>query len=58
MWQDPIVKETRKHREEYASRFAHDPDAIIDEVRKRQAEAGKRTVSFPPRKPRKGRSAA
>lgn len=58
MWVDPIVKETRKQREKYASRFANDPDAIFDDIRKRQSEAKKETVSFHPRKPRKGRNAA
>ena len=51
MWQDPIVKETRKYREEYAEKFNHDPDAIFDDIRKRQQKPGKKLVSFPPRKP-------
>ena len=51
MWQDPIVKETRKLREEYAARFKHDPDAIFDDICKRQRQPGKKLVSFPARKP-------
>ena len=51
MWKDPIVEETRKLREEYASRFKHDVDAIFEDIRKRQRESGKKFVSFPPRKP-------
>jgi hypothetical protein len=51
MWQDPIVAETRKHREEYAVQFGHDPDAILEDIRKRQSQKGKTLVSFPARKP-------
>ena len=51
MWKDPIVEETRKLREEYASRFKHDADAIFEDICKRQRESGKNFVSFPPRKP-------
>jgi len=50
MWQDPIVAETRKRREEYAARFHHDPDAIFEHLRKRQSQEGKKLVSFPARK--------
>lgn len=52
MWRDPIVEETRKRREEYAAKLNHDQDAIFDDIRKRQRQAGKRLVSFPARKPR------
>ena len=51
MWQDPIVKETRVLREQYASQFDHDLDAIFEDIRKRQAASGKKLVSFPARKP-------
>lgn len=51
MWRDPIVEETRKRRDEYAAEFNHNPDAIFDDIRKRQSQAGKRLVSFPARKP-------
>ena len=51
MWQDPIVKETRELREEYAAKFDHDSDAIFEDIQKRQANSGRERVSFPPRKP-------
>ena len=51
MWKDPIVAETRKRREEYAARFGHDPDAIFEDIRKRQNRKKKELVSFPARKP-------
>jgi len=52
MWQDPIVKETRKLREQYASKFKHDPDAIFEDILKRQEKSGRKRVAFPSRKPR------
>jgi hypothetical protein len=51
MWQDPIVKETRELREQYAQRFNHDPDAIFEDILKRQSQSKKALVSRPPRKP-------
>ncbi len=51
MWQDPIVKETRELREEYAEKFNHDPEAIFDDILKRQNQPEKKLVSRPPRKP-------
>jgi|GEM_PF-1019450 hypothetical protein len=38
MWDDPIVKETRELREEYANKFNHDPDAIFENIRERQEQ--------------------
>jgi hypothetical protein len=35
MWQDPIVKETRELRKQYASKFKHDADAIFEDILKR-----------------------
>ena len=52
MWQDPIIKETRKLREEYAAKFNHDPDAIFDDILARQEKTERKVVSFPARKPR------
>lgn len=52
MWKDPIVKEARKLRAEYAALFGHDLDAIFADIRKRQRQAGKKLVPFPPRKPK------
>lgn len=58
MWKDPIVEETRKLREQYASKFNHDIDSIYEDIRRRQALSSKKTVSFPARKPSKTLSAA
>ncbi len=38
MWQDPIIKETRELREDYASKFKNDPDAIFEDILKRQRQ--------------------
>ena len=52
MDRDPIVGETRKLCEEYAAKFNNDPDAIFEDIKKRQHEGGKELVKFPPRKPK------
>jgi hypothetical protein len=52
MWQDPIVKETRELREQYASKFKHDADKIFEDILKRQTKSGRQRVSFPARKPK------
>lgn len=51
MWNDPIVDETRKLRDSYASEHNHDIDAIFQDIMKRQAESTRKLVSLPPRKP-------
>ncbi len=51
MSQDPIVKETRELREEYAAKFNHDSDAIFDDILKRQIQTDRKVVSLSPRKP-------
>ena len=51
MWNDPIVDETRKLRESYASEHNHDIDAIFQDILKRQTESTRKVVSLPPRKP-------
>ena len=51
MWQDPIVAETRALREQYASQFGHNAEAIFQDILRRQAAPGKVLVSYPPRKP-------
>ena len=51
MWQDPIVEEVRRLRDQYASELGYDISRIFQDIQKRQAQAGKKTVSFPPRTP-------
>jgi hypothetical protein len=53
MWQDPIVEETRKMRDQYASQFNYDMDAIYQDIQRRQVKSNKKLVSLPARKPSK-----
>ena len=52
MIDDPIVAEVRKARDEYARRFNYDLDAICNDLQQRQAQAGRKVVSFPPKRPK------
>lgn len=51
MWEDPIVKETRSLREQYANQFGHNADMIFKDILRRQAASGKKLVYFERRKP-------
>lgn len=54
MWNDPIVEEVRRTREEYAARLNHDLDAIFRDLQDQQEQArreGWEVVSLPPRQP-------
>jgi hypothetical protein len=50
MRKDPIVTETRSLREQYANQFGHNADAIFQDILRRQAESGKKLISFAHRK--------
>ena len=50
MWEDPIVKEVRKAREEHSARFGHDLQKIYHELKEREKSSGRKYVSYPPRK--------
>ena len=54
MIDDPIVAEVRKARDEYASRFNYDQDAICNDLQQRQLQSGRKLVAFPPRRPKPG----
>lgn len=51
MWEDPIVKETRELRKQYAKQFNFDPDLIFNDIINRQKKSGRESVSFPSRQP-------
>lgn len=62
MWQDPIVEEIRRYREEYAAQFNYDLDAICRDLRDQEKKSAAKPVSLPPRAQRtrkesKGKSA-
>lgn len=45
MWEDPIVNDVRKIRENLESKFNFDPKAIFKDIRKRQYKLGNRLVN-------------
>ena len=53
MWKDPIVEEVRKLRDQYANQHGYDINRIFQDIQKRQAQVGKKQVSFSPRAPLK-----
>ncbi|MEB3278290.1 MAG: hypothetical protein VKK42_05125 [Lyngbya sp.] len=55
MWKDSILEEIHKIREEYAQSFNYDLQAICDDLRKKQAESGRKIISKP-LKPRSQKS--
>jgi hypothetical protein len=54
MIKDPIVEEVRKARDDYARQFEYDLDAVFRDLQKKQQQPGKKIVSFPPKRPKKG----
>jgi hypothetical protein len=46
MWEDPIVAEVHRIREELAARFDFDVHAMFADMRKRQTALGPRLVSL------------
>ena len=44
MFDDPIVRETRKYREEYAASFGYDLDRIVADLQSRQGRDGRMVV--------------
>lgn len=48
MWQDPIVEEIHRFREEHAARFNFDLDAMIKDLRESEQRSGRKAVSFAP----------
>jgi hypothetical protein len=58
MWQDPVVKETRKLRERYQAGCGDSTDAIFADILKRQKKSTNRLVNHPPRPARAARKIA
>ena len=46
MWEDPIVAEVHRTRQELAEKFGFDVNAIVADIRRRQATLGSRLVSL------------
>lgn len=51
MWNDPIVEETRKLRDELASRFNYDLEALCRYLQERDAADPRPVADLPPRAP-------
>ena len=49
MWDDPIVEEIRRIREEHSASFGHDLKRIYEDLKERQRKSGRDYVSYPPR---------
>jgi hypothetical protein len=50
MWNDEILDEIRKIREEHAKSFNYDLDAICHDLRQQQAVSGRKIISTPLKK--------
>ncbi len=50
MWEDPIVEEVRRIREEHAALFGYDLRAIYDDLKESERKSGRAIVSFPPKR--------
>jgi hypothetical protein len=50
MWQDEILDEIHKIREEHAKSFNYDLDAMFADWQRRQSEDGREVVSLPPKR--------
>ena len=51
MWEDEIVKEVRKVRDEYAARFDYDLEAIYRDIKEQEKRSHRKVVSLSPKKP-------
>lgn len=45
-WNDPLVEEVRKTREEHAARFEFDLSRIFEDLKKSERESKRQVVSF------------
>ena len=51
MYDDPIVADIRRLRDEYAQRFGYDLEAICRDLREQQERGGRRVVKRQPKRP-------
>jgi hypothetical protein len=50
MWNDPIVEEVKKAREEHAARFDYDLKRIFQDLKEREGKSGHKVVSLSPKR--------
>ena len=55
MIRDPIVEEVRAIRETIAKEYGNNVKGIVEALQRRQAESGRKLVSFTPRRVEKQR---
>ncbi len=53
MWEDLIIDEIHKHREDYLKEFNYDLHAICQDIRKKQDQSDRSVVSPKPRPAKK-----
>jgi hypothetical protein len=51
MWEDKIVEEVRKVRDEYAAKFNYDLEAIYKDIKEQEKQSQRKVVSLSPKKP-------
>jgi hypothetical protein len=56
MWSDPIVDDVRKNGTAWTAQFNGDVQAMFEELRRLEREAGVKSVTLPHRKPEKVRT--
>ena len=50
MYEDAIVDEVRRIRDEYARQFDYDLEAIACDLKEKEAKSGRKYVSLPPKR--------
>ena len=57
-WEDPIVAEVRRAREELFAAAGYDLDELCRQLRERQQKEGRHAVTRPPRRPQRQETAS
>ena len=47
MWEDPIVEEIHKFREEHAKKFNYNLEAIFKDLKEKEGKSGRKAISLP-----------
>ena len=56
MWQDPIVEEVRKARQDHAKKFGYNLKAIYDDLKATEKFGGREVVSLPSKRLKKDKA--
>ncbi len=52
MWEDPIVAEVRRIRDEHAAKYGYDLEKIFASLKDREKQSKRKLASYPPRSPK------